>query len=75
MWKEKKEKKKVGGDRHIKGCGSQIFKSRSMWKDHGVKFGEIIELYKTLLLSNFQEKKNVLWELWAFEDSMLDLVF
>jgi hypothetical protein len=26
---EKKKKKKVRGDQHIKGCGSQIFKSRS----------------------------------------------
>jgi len=26
---EEKEKKEVRGDPHIKGCGSQIFKSRS----------------------------------------------
>jgi len=27
--KKRKEKKEVRGDPHIKGCGSQIFKSRS----------------------------------------------
>jgi len=26
---EKEKKRKVRGDQHIKGCGSQIFKSRS----------------------------------------------
>jgi hypothetical protein len=27
--KKKKKRKEVRGDQHIKGCGSQIFKSRS----------------------------------------------
>jgi hypothetical protein len=28
-WRERKEKKEVRGDPHMKGCESQIFKSRS----------------------------------------------
>jgi hypothetical protein len=39
MWKEKK-RKKVKEDQHIKGCGGQIYKSRSRsivkrsWRDY-----------------------------------------
>ncbi len=49
------KKKKVRGDQHIKGYGSQIFKSRSKstMKNLGVKLGEIIEKYKMLLFSKF----------------------
>jgi hypothetical protein len=46
-----------------------------LWKGFGVKLGEIIENYKTLLFSKFQEKKFILWELWALKHSMLDQVF
>jgi hypothetical protein len=36
MWRERKEKKRkeVRGDQHIKGCGSQNFKSRSSMKKY-----------------------------------------
>jgi hypothetical protein len=39
---KEKEKKKVRGDQHIKGCGSHIFKSKSIsimkryWRDYKI---------------------------------------
>ncbi len=58
MWRERKEKR--WKDINI----SKIVEVKSLnldlnllWKDLGVKLGEIIEDYKTLLLSNFQKKR------------------
>jgi hypothetical protein len=60
--RKKKKRKEVRGNQHIKGCESQIFKSRSksIVKDLEVKLGEIIEDYKTLLFSKFPKKGYVL---------------
>jgi hypothetical protein len=51
---KKKKRKEVRGDPHIKGCESQILKSRSR---STMKLGEIVEDYKTLLFSKFQKKR------------------
>ncbi len=72
-----KKRKEVRGDQHIKvvEVKSLNLDLELLWKDLGMKLGGIIEDYKMLLFSNFQKKRIFLWELWAFEDSMLDLVF
>jgi hypothetical protein len=44
---KKKKKKKVRGDQHIKGCGSQIFKSRSRSTVKG-SWSETLKDYKRL---------------------------
>ncbi len=56
---EEKKIKKMKGDQHIK-----VVEVRSLnldldllWKDLGMKLGEIIKDYKTLLFSNFQKKR------------------
>ncbi len=57
--KKEKKRKEVRGDQHIK-----VVEVRSLnldldllWKDLGVKLGEVIEDYMTLLLSKFQKKR------------------
>ncbi len=59
--RERKEKKRkeVRGDQHIK-----VVEVRPLnldldllWKDLGVKLGEVIEDYRTLLFSKFQKKR------------------
>jgi hypothetical protein len=56
---KEKKRKEVRGDQHIK-----VVEVRSLnldldllWKDLGVKLGEVIEDYRTLLFSKFQKKK------------------
>ncbi len=56
---KEKKRKKVKGNQHIK-----VVEVRSLnldldllWKDLGVKHGEVIEDYRTLLFSKFQKKK------------------
>jgi len=63
MWKERKEKR--WEDINI----LKVVEVRSLnldldllWKDLGVKLGEIIKDYKTFLLSNFQKKKDMFCE-------------
>ncbi len=61
MWRERKEKKRkeVRGDRHIKVVEVRSLKLdlEILWKDLGVKLGEVVEDYRTLLFSNFQKKR------------------
>jgi hypothetical protein len=38
-----------------------------LWKDLGMKLGEIIKNYKTLLSQNSKRKRYVLWELWVLK--------
>jgi hypothetical protein len=57
--KKEKKRKEVRGDQHIKvvEVKSLNLDLDLLWKDLGVKLGEFIEDYRTLLFSKFQKKK------------------
>ncbi len=56
---KEKKRKEVRGDQHIKVVEVRSLKLdlELLWKDLGVKLGEVVEDYRTLLFSNFQKKR------------------
>jgi hypothetical protein len=62
MWRERKEKKR--GERKSIPLNLDL---DLLWEDLGIRLVEIIE--------NYKRKGYVLWELWTFENFVLDLVF
>ncbi len=73
--KEKKRKEKRGEEintskvREVKYLNLDL---NLLWKDLGMKFKKII---RCLYFQISKRKGYVLWELWAFEDFVSDLVF
>ncbi len=56
---KEKKRKEVRGDQHIKVVKVRYLKLdlELLWKVLGVKLGEVVEDYRTLLFSNFQKKR------------------